>query len=1129
MVARLERQQTVLDLLKNLKGLEPLKKLFWSELNYQRINKPLSRGGWSDTAANALAEDPLLFAGGGPSNDFHIIYAHLASDKLLLGQERPVVSRLLNSHPYTLFIFSNSMQDRWHFLNVKYDEETSKRRLFRRITVGPEERLRTASERLEMLDLGSINRDMFGLSPLAIQDRHDEAFDVEKVTKDFFKVFAELYHKVADDISEVPGLEKESGKLAQLLLDRMLFLYFIQKKGWLDGKADYLYSRFEQCFRKDPKGCSYYSDVLYPLFLCLSDADVCMESVGAVSFLNGGLFEEGTRQTQAERLQQAQLQVTNTTFKAIFDELLERFNFTVTEDTPLDVEVAIDPEMLGKIFESLILQLEKDPEKDLRKLTGSYYTPRTIVHFMCQEALKEYLATQLAGEDKNTAEAARERVSQWLALPPADQLDDEQMKTLRELFTETEAKMLMQAIKDCRVCDPAVGSGAFPVGMLHEMVAAIARLDLVLHGKDIIKQRNYDYDLKKQIIESCLYGVDIQEQAVRLCELRLWLSLVVDYQIDTSRPFSGAIREVPSLPNLSYRIVRGDSLLERLFGHVVQLDQMAKDAKTRQLIESIQADKQSYFREGNTAEKRRLELKILAKQADLAERLIEAKRDALMARGYKTSMLGEEVLTAKDRKAREDFGAQIQEFDDLRVRVSKARAELERFAQQKGIANSGDPDTLRRRYLQTGDAPTFMWHVDFAEVFAKRGGFDVVIGNPPYGADIDMISEVLQKHFPETTRKFKDIYKVFFDLGLNKLLGVDGHLVFITPNTFLYEPRYEDLRTVLLQHTLQLIVDLGHGVFEEQVVPTSITVIGINNKKNNLLRFCDLSYTKSLDEKCLLLSEKAGQLIPQEHYITGTDHIFVPRVVQATESDIPLSAIMDLFDCGVKHQRISVGMRQKGNSDLRDRLYTTKPAKDTIELFTGSDLSRFGYYLAPRGSLYLRRNFKDLLENNEIVYFKKEIFDVPKKLVWRQTSDHFVGAIMGESWFANTLQAGVIKKEYKDAVSLEYLLGILNSIYLYHRYLEKVRELGRIFPQVKLGKLKLLPIRIAESDIYKQLEDEVIKVLKLATQVGHTQDDFIEKSKPNRHAIDEIVFEIYEVKESDKMQIQKSLRYNKGD
>ena len=134
----------VLGLLQQLRGLDPLKELFWSHFNYERVNQPLSRRGWSEAAAKALTEDPLLLASGGHDGAFHVIYARLRSDRLLLTPERSVVSRLLQDHPYALFVFSNDGQDRWHFLNVKYDERRDRRRLFRRITVGPEERLRTA-------------------------------------------------------------------------------------------------------------------------------------------------------------------------------------------------------------------------------------------------------------------------------------------------------------------------------------------------------------------------------------------------------------------------------------------------------------------------------------------------------------------------------------------------------------------------------------------------------------------------------------------------------------------------------------------------------------------------------------------------------------------------------------------------------------------------------------------------------------------------------------------------------------------------------------------------------------------------------------------------------------------------
>src|SRR3989449_2983058 len=232
-----ERQQSVLELLQNLRGLDPLKKLFWSELNYQRVNQSLLRRGWSDAAASVLANDPVLFAGGGQDKAFHVIYARLAAEHLRLGDERPVVSRLLMDHPYALFAFSNSSQDRWHFLNVKYDEKAEKRRLFRRITIGAGERLRTASERLAMLDLETVSPDLYGISPLAIQQRHDQAFDVEAVTKKFFEQYAQVFARVEGLIQGLSNQERKR-LFAQRLFNRLMFITFIQKKGWLKFNSD---------------------------------------------------------------------------------------------------------------------------------------------------------------------------------------------------------------------------------------------------------------------------------------------------------------------------------------------------------------------------------------------------------------------------------------------------------------------------------------------------------------------------------------------------------------------------------------------------------------------------------------------------------------------------------------------------------------------------------------------------------------------------------------------------------------------------------------------------------------------------------------------------------------------------
>ena len=470
-MARPERQQAVLDILSHLKGLDPLKQLFWTELNYQRVNQPLSRRGWTESTNKALAEDPVLFAGGGENNDFHVIYSRLASDKLFLGGERPVVSRLLNEHPYALFVFSNAGQDRWHFLNVKYDETSGKRRLFRRITVGPEERLRTASERISLLSLDAIGPELFGLAPLTIQQHHDEAFDVEAVTKKFFQDFCETFTAVAGEIRERnkwmdgEAVERET----QTLLNRLLFLYFIQRKGWMNRQRDYLHANFKASHAAAPDGTNYYSEFLSRLFIRLSTESEYFETLGDLPFLNGGLFndEYGGQQRQEVLANRARMKIGNGIFRHVFDDLLEAYNFTVREDTPLNQEVAIDPEMLGKIFESLVLQIEQSDTggKTSRHDTGSYYTPRPIVHYLCREGLRCWLE-QFPPAGNNWPA----RLEKLLALDASDGIDADQHAILDTCLTSEEARALLDRLDNLRACDPAVGSGAFPVGLLHEVL-----------------------------------------------------------------------------------------------------------------------------------------------------------------------------------------------------------------------------------------------------------------------------------------------------------------------------------------------------------------------------------------------------------------------------------------------------------------------------------------------------------------------------------------------------------------------------------------------------------------------------------------------------------------------------------
>ena len=225
-----DHQTDILNILENFHGIEPLRKLFWTELNYDHENTPLPYQDKKDD----LASEPVLWATGGADNAFHVIYTHLNSDRLLLTAERRVITQLLKNHLYALFIFSNRDQTEWHIVNVRHDaDDPDRRRLYRRITIRSDEKLRTASERIAMLDLASIDPDFEALSPLPIQARHDEAFNVEAVTEQFFDHYKAVFQSLQEDLTSQTEDQRWAHDYALQFLNRCMFLYFIQRKGWL--------------------------------------------------------------------------------------------------------------------------------------------------------------------------------------------------------------------------------------------------------------------------------------------------------------------------------------------------------------------------------------------------------------------------------------------------------------------------------------------------------------------------------------------------------------------------------------------------------------------------------------------------------------------------------------------------------------------------------------------------------------------------------------------------------------------------------------------------------------------------------------------------------------------------------
>jgi len=342
-------------------NIDLLRNLFIEKLNYD-FSDQLTNIKFRESIKESVLSTKII----AEKDEFKVIFCQI--DTLLKGKEPEIIKDISSYYPSNIIILTNRKADEAHFINTRYvgKKQDKKVKGFRRITVGKTDRLRTAAERLSMLYADTHT------STLGLMQKCVDAFDVEAVTVEFYKEFVEKYKYLRGVIQETNNLPfKDADELTQNILNRLLFLYFIQKKGWLNNNYKFLYDNFDSCKKN---GKVYYKDFLVPLFKKLSDKDFSAQGFENIPFLNGGLFE----------FQEIKEDITipNSVFDEIFGNLLERFNFTVREDTEFEEEVAIDPEMLGKIFEQLILSVEANEYEDIsdpRRESGSYYTPRFIV------------------------------------------------------------------------------------------------------------------------------------------------------------------------------------------------------------------------------------------------------------------------------------------------------------------------------------------------------------------------------------------------------------------------------------------------------------------------------------------------------------------------------------------------------------------------------------------------------------------------------------------------------------------------------------------------------------------------------------------------------------------------------
>ncbi|MCS3111700.1 N-6 DNA methylase [Bacteroides fragilis] len=665
------------------------------------------------------------------------------------------------------------------------------------------------------------------------------AFSVEALSDEFFDKYREQY---ADFIQYATGKrfvkvgskweekvlgepntalmqafnhnEKKIRDYVKKMMGRITFLHFLQRKGWMCEDLNYMQNMFEN----SPYKNDYLDSVLEPLFFgILNTKPAEREALFAdydwdksllnewkdIPYLNGGLFERDEEDEPESRFPADY-------FKRLF-QFFSEYNFTIDENDPNDAEVGVDPEMLGKIFENL---LEDNKDK------GAFYTPKEIVRYMCQESLIAYLET-------NTS-VAKDKIRKFV-LSPEDGVAD---------IPDNKKPKLLTTLEEVKICDPAIGSGAFPMGLLNEL----------LHCREVLSGERYDRaEIKKSIIQNNIYGVDIEKGAVDIARLRFWLSIVVD-------------EETPSpLPNLDYKIMQGNSLIESFMG--------------------VDLSKLTYEKE---YKKDKGEILLFDDEKNRLQKTVSH----LLSSYYSCS----------------DHGRKVKLQQDISDTINK---QLE--------AQAYDPVILGK--LKTinlaENKKFFLWHTWFSDVFSRpsKEGFDIVIGNPPYGANIDDLVSLYEELYPNTSHGYKDIYKYFYDFGLS-ICKNNGVVCYITPNTFLRQPRYGDLRRVLLEFNILQILDLGENIFEDAVVPVAICLCKAITSPT-VTFFADLTMDITVNNAKNILNNIRFLQIDQECWNTTQNNVFIDNIRKTKHNEDILDNILEMKDCGFKYQRFNVGLSPK--------------------------------------------------------------------------------------------------------------------------------------------------------------------------------------------------------------------------
>ena len=939
---------------------------------------------------------------------------------------------------------------------------------------------------LERLDKVAAKAGRFKLDDLK------EAFSVEALSKEFFDEYHRHYDRIlrttVELISKDPtlfsGLSKFFADYIKKMMGRIVFLHFLQKKGWLNGDPEFLKNLF--FMQSHDRREDFLEQVLEPLFFGIFNTEPqnreklfhdegwdvqLLEQWKGLPYLNGGLFER-------DSMDKAKLKLPASLFERLF-EFMASYNFTVDENDPDDADIGVDPEMLGKIFESLL---------EDNKAKGAFYTPKEIVRYMCKESLIAYLGTQATGQSKESgiqatglskesgeqasslSKESGEQASSLskesgvkatgLSKEPGEQasslskepgvqsagLSDyirkfvEQHEFPEEL--EPYREVLDTALRKVKICDPAIGSGAFPMGLLNELWRCREALEERATSPSLmgiqangLSQAGSLYSkegqagslnpysraaLKREIIENNIYGVDIEQGAIDIARLRFWLSIVVDAE------------KPEPLPNFDYKFMQGNSLIESFDGHdlshIMDKDRGSRSIPGRSARKTGWAENQTGMEFGSDEVKQNLRnwLKMYFSLTDHKEK------------AYYRELINSSVKN---------------------------------YIVQQGIGPAAE--TRLNAIDPSANKDFFLWHTWFKEIF-DNGGFDIVIGNPPYinvkNGIQDAIKQTYKENYKTAVGQF-DLFTLFIEKGL--ALSNNGILTLIVPKPIINNENYIIARQLLLNKGLTNVIT-GSNIFENAGVESCIVIA----KESTGYLVSEVDNNRTIINKYLIPVRVSLRL---------------PFSMISTELNSEKLSIIEKIQNN-KHVLLGklVDVTRGIEGGKTDGCITLTPNK--YKLIRGQDCVKYSIIPA---------NLYCVYDYGNVTKFKPLDLYFNTKLLIRRVANELISTVDYDNYLClNTIYCGrILDGNYKYT----FVSAILNSSLMNYWFRNIFVLTDKLFPYIRKSQLDYIPIVVASIEQQQTIADLVDKILVIKKANPQADTSTLE------YEIDQQVYALYNI------------------